>query len=66
MRTTARAAGRDADALEYTRWGSIDMTSSDVDDLAARGATRLIVSPASVDLTEQRDQLSAFAHRLIG
>jgi hypothetical protein len=66
MRTTARAAGRDADALEYTRWGSIDMTSSDVDDLAARGATRLIVSPASVNLAEQRDQLSAFAHRLIG
>jgi hypothetical protein len=33
--------------------------------LAASGATRLIVNPASVDLAEQRDQLSAFAQRLV-
>jgi probable F420-dependent oxidoreductase len=64
MRETARAAGRDADALEVTRWGSIDMTSSDVDDHAARGTTRLVVGPASVDLAEQRDQISAFAERV--
>src|ERR1700736_4743241 len=30
MRTTAQAEGRDAGALEYTRWGSIDMTEADV------------------------------------
>jgi probable F420-dependent oxidoreductase len=63
MRETARAAGRDADALEVTRWGSIDMTKSDVDDHAAQGTTRLVVGPASADLAEQRDQLSAFAER---
>jgi luciferase-like monooxygenase len=65
MRATARAADRDADALECTRWGSIDMTAADVDAHAAAGTTRLVVSPASLDAAEQREQLSAFAHRLI-
>jgi probable F420-dependent oxidoreductase len=64
MRATARDAGRDADALEYTRWGSIDMTAADVDAIAAGGTTRLVVGPASADPAEQRDQLSAFADRL--
>jgi hypothetical protein len=41
------------------------MTGADVDDLAARGTTRLVVAPASLDLAEQRDQISAFADRLI-
>jgi probable F420-dependent oxidoreductase len=63
MRATARAAGRPADRLEYTRWGSIDMTAADVDDFAAQGVTRVIVAPASSDLPEQRDQISAFAER---
>jgi alkanesulfonate monooxygenase SsuD/methylene tetrahydromethanopterin reductase-like flavin-dependent oxidoreductase (luciferase family) len=35
MRVTARNAGRDPDALEITRWGSIDMSADDV----ARQAT---------------------------
>ena len=65
MQATARAAGRDADALEYTRWASIDMTASDVADFAAQGATRLVVPPASADPAEQLDQISAFAQRLI-
>ena len=64
MRATAHAADRDADALECTRWGSIDMTAADVDALAA-GTPRLVVSPASLDLAEQQEQLSAFADRLI-
>jgi probable F420-dependent oxidoreductase len=64
MRTTAVQAGRDPDALEYTRWGSIDMDKSDVDRLASQGATRLIVGPASIDLDEQLAELSAFAERL--
>jgi probable F420-dependent oxidoreductase len=63
-RATAREAGRDADALEYTRWGSIDMTAADVDAFAARGTTRLVFGPASLDLNEQLGQLSAFADRL--
>ena len=64
MRATARAAGRDADALECTRWGSIDMTGSDVDNFAAQGTTRLVVGPTSADLSEQRGQISEFAERL--
>lgn len=65
MRATARAAGRDADALEYTRWASIDMTASDVADYAAQGVTRLVVPPPAAEPSEQLDQISAFAQRLI-
>ncbi len=60
----AATAGRDAGALEYTRWGSIDMTEADVADVAAKGTTRLAVAPASAEESEQRDQISAFAERL--
>jgi len=65
MRATARAAGRDEALLEYTRWGSVDMTAEDIERHAAQGAIRLVVAPASADLSEQRDQISAFADRLI-
>ncbi len=57
-RTTA------ARPLEYTRWGSIDLTPEAVEALATQGVTRLVVSVPSPDLTEQRDELSAFAERL--
>jgi len=63
MLQTARAAGRDPAALEYTRWGTIDMTADDVAAHVARGTTRLVVGPASTDLSEQKDQISAFAAR---
>jgi len=39
------------------------MTAADVEAHAARGTTRLVFGPASTDLGEQRDQLSAFADR---
>jgi len=65
MRETALAAGRDPAALECTRWGAIDATADDVAAHAESGTTRLVVSPASTDLSEQKDQLSAFAARLI-
>ncbi len=64
MRATAGNAGRDAGALEYTRWGSVDMTADDVRAHAEAGVDRLVVGPASADLGEQREQLSAFAQRL--
>jgi probable F420-dependent oxidoreductase len=66
MRATAIEAGRDPAALEYTRWGSINMTPDDVQDHASNGVTRLIVSASSADPAEQREQLSAFArtHKL--
>jgi probable F420-dependent oxidoreductase len=64
MRATAREAGRDPDALEVTRWGSIDMTAADVAQHAADGVDRLVVGPASPSRPEQLDELSAFAERL--
>ncbi len=63
IRETARAAGRDAGALEYTRWGNIAMTPDEVAALAAEGVTRLIISPTTADLAEQQQELSAFAEQ---
>ena len=51
-------------AEQHTRWGTIDMTADDVAAHAGRGTTRLVVGPASTDLAEQEDQVSAFAARL--
>ncbi|MFG2053115.1 TIGR03619 family F420-dependent LLM class oxidoreductase [Micromonospora sp. NPDC048930] len=62
-RSTASAAGRDPGRLEYTRWGSIEMTAERVEALAAEGVTRVVVSATSTDPAEQRDQMSAFAER---
>ena len=62
-RSAAAAAGRDPAALEYTRWGSIDMSEERVEALAAQGVTRVVVAATTTDPAEQRDQLSAFAER---
>ncbi|MFE2752784.1 TIGR03619 family F420-dependent LLM class oxidoreductase [Actinosynnema sp. NPDC059335] len=62
-RATAAEAGRDPDALEHTRWGSIDLGPDQVAGLAEQGVTRVVVSATSPDPAEQRDQLSAFAER---
>ena len=64
MRAAAADAGRDPDALEYTRWGSIDMSAADVQAHASNGTTRLVVGPAALDLRGQREEISAFANRL--
>jgi probable F420-dependent oxidoreductase len=63
MQAAATEAGREPGALEYTRWGSIDMTPEDVQAQVGNGVTRLVVSPASTDEGEQREQISAFAYR---
>jgi Luciferase-like monooxygenase len=47
MRETAREAGRDAAALEYTRWESMGMPAADVGNLAGPGVTRVVVPAAS-------------------
>ncbi|MEV0233428.1 TIGR03619 family F420-dependent LLM class oxidoreductase [Nonomuraea sp. NPDC050786] len=62
-RSTAAEAGRDPDALEYTRMGSIDMPVERVEQLAAQGVTRLVVTVAATEPEEQREELSAFAKR---
>jgi probable F420-dependent oxidoreductase len=63
MRATAREAGRDPDALEVTRWGSIDLSPEDVAARAASGVTRLVVGPAATDPAGRREELAAFAER---
>ena len=64
MRTAAIEAGRDADALEYTRWGTIDMPEADVDADAETGLRGWVVGPSTTDPRDQRDEVSAFAERL--
>jgi hypothetical protein len=64
MRAEAAAAGRDPAALEYTRWGQIDMTAEEVQARADQGVTRLVVGPAATNLPDMRAQLSSFARRL--
>ena len=64
MRATAREAGRDADRIELSRWGSIEMSQADAEALAAAGATRVVVSATSADPQVQREEISAFAERL--
>ncbi|MBB5774905.1 TIGR03619 family F420-dependent LLM class oxidoreductase [Nonomuraea jabiensis] len=62
-RAAAAEAGRDPGALEYTRWGSIDMSAERVETFAAQGVTRIVVGPTSADPQHQRDEMSAFAER---
>jgi probable F420-dependent oxidoreductase len=63
MRTIAQAEGRDPAALEYTRWGSIEMEPSSVEAYAAQGVDRIVVGANGEDLDEQLRQLDAFATR---
>ena len=62
-RSTAAEAGRDSAALEYTRWGSIDLTPERVGGFAAQGVTRMVVAPSATEPAEQRAEMSAFAKR---
>jgi len=64
MRAAAAEAGRATDTLEYTRWGSVDMTAADVESRARDGVTRLVVGATSPDPAGQRAEISAFADRL--
>jgi probable F420-dependent oxidoreductase len=58
MRSTAAAAGREPETLEYTRWGSLEMDPGRVEAMAAQGVTRLVLAAG-----EDLDDLSAFATR---
>ncbi|MEU0500163.1 hypothetical protein [Nocardia sp. NPDC005998] len=62
-RATAVEAGRDPSALEYTRWGSIEMPAEWVDGFAAQGVTRIVVGAMAADRAEQFDEMSAFSER---
>ncbi|MEV8634548.1 TIGR03619 family F420-dependent LLM class oxidoreductase [Streptosporangium sp. NPDC051023] len=63
VRSSAAEAGRDPRALEYTRFGSIDMPVEWVEGLAAQGVTRVVVNTAATEPEQQREELSAFARR---
>jgi probable F420-dependent oxidoreductase len=63
MRRTATEAGRDPAALEYTRWGSIEMSPENVERRTAEGVTRLVLSSQAASPPEARQELSAFAER---
>jgi hypothetical protein len=62
-RSTALESGRNPDALEYTRWGSIDMTRERVEAFATQGVTRIVVGATATEPDQQRDEMSAFAQR---
>ena len=62
-RSAAIEAGRDPDALEYTQWGSIDLSPERVQAYTRQGVTRIVVSANAADPQQQHDQLSAFAER---
>lgn len=61
VRKVAAEHGRDTDALEYTRWGSFEMTIDQRAQLADEGVTRVVIGVGGGDLDEVLDALSAFA-----
>jgi hypothetical protein len=65
MRTAARAAGRDPDAIELTLGGLLaDVDEPAVERALAAGADRLVLSTTTADLDELEDQMQALADRL--
>jgi probable F420-dependent oxidoreductase len=62
-RKVATDVGRGLEPLDYTRWGSIDMPAERVEELAAEGVTRVVITVPDTEPQQQRDELSAFADR---
>ncbi|MBF6246292.1 TIGR03619 family F420-dependent LLM class oxidoreductase [Nocardia elegans] len=62
-REAAAEAGRDPGALEYTRWGSADISADRAGQLAETGVHRLVVGFAGAEPAQQHDQMSEFAER---
>ncbi|PXX58697.1 putative F420-dependent oxidoreductase [Nocardia tenerifensis] len=62
-RQTATDAGRDPADIEYTRWGSADMSLEHVEELAEHGVDRIVVGFAAADPARQHDQMSEFGAR---
>ncbi|KDN19106.1 TIGR03619 family F420-dependent LLM class oxidoreductase [Amycolatopsis rifamycinica] len=63
VRGAAAEAGRDPDGVQYTRWGTLDMSTEDVERLARQGVTRVVVTPGTAEPGRRRDELAAFAGR---
>ncbi|WP_063001810.1 TIGR03619 family F420-dependent LLM class oxidoreductase [Nocardia mikamii] len=62
-REAAVEAGRDPAALEYTRWGSADISVDRAGQLGEHGVHRLVVGFAGAEPAQQYDQMSEFAER---
>lgn len=63
VRSTAEEAGRDPEAIAYTRLGDLDMSAERVERLVASGATRIVVSAPFGEPDEQCAELEKFAER---
>ncbi len=63
MRTSARAAGRDPDAIEITGGGALDLDG--VKQAADLGVARFIIPPLGWDLETLRKNLGAFSENVI-
>ena len=58
-------AGQDPASLQYTRWGSLNLTPARLDALEQQGVDRLVVSPPIDQVQVQLDDLSAFAEKYL-
>jgi len=63
VHATAREAGRDPDAIEYTRWASLELSPRGVQGFARQGVSRLVIGGGSPDPERRLDELSDFADR---
>ena len=63
MRTSAKDAGRDPDAIEVTAGGVMDLDG--VRRFAAHGVDRIVLPPLGFDLDTLREQLGRFSENVI-
>jgi probable F420-dependent oxidoreductase len=63
MRAAARDAGRDADAIEITAGGAMDVEGAK--PYADLGVSRLVIPPLGFDLDTLREQLGRFSENVI-
>jgi probable F420-dependent oxidoreductase len=64
VKSTAEQAGRDPEAIAYTRMGNLEMSPETAEQLGAQGVTRIVVSAPAGEPDEQCAQLVEFAERL--
>ncbi|MGW3966091.1 TIGR03619 family F420-dependent LLM class oxidoreductase [Amycolatopsis sp. NPDC005003] len=58
-----RATASDPGTIQYTRWGSLDLSTEDVDELARQGVNRVVVTPGTAEPGRRREEMAAFAAR---
>jgi alkanesulfonate monooxygenase SsuD/methylene tetrahydromethanopterin reductase-like flavin-dependent oxidoreductase (luciferase family) len=63
VRATAQVAGRDPDAIAYTRTGSTETSTEYVERLVEQGVTRILVNAPAGEPDEQCAALEEFADR---